>query len=60
MKKNCETCGATRFRVSRFRLSDVPQLFIFRYPVRCLYCQERTYASFPWVLELRRKRGKGR
>lgn len=58
MEKNCEACGASRFRLSRFRFSDVLPLLVFRYPVRCLKCSERTYASLPWVLEYRRMRAK--
>jgi len=58
MEKNCATCGSTRFRVSRLRLSDVPGLFALRYPIRCMLCMERSYASFPWVLKHKRKRAK--
>jgi hypothetical protein len=58
MEKNCGECGSSRFRLSRFRLSDVPRLFAFRYPVRCVLCQKRSYASIPWVLEHRRRRAK--
>jgi hypothetical protein len=58
MEMNCGACGSTRFRVSRFRVLDVPRLLILKYPVRCLSCQERTYASVSWVLEYKRKRAK--
>ena len=56
MEKSCGACGSGRFRVSRFRFSDLPKLFAFQYPIRCMTCQERTYASVPWVVEHRRSR----
>ena len=58
MEKSCEACGASRFRLSRFRFSDVPRLFSLQYPVRCVDCKERSYASWAWVVEYRRRRGK--
>jgi len=60
MEKHCDICGSTRFRISRFRISDVPRLFILHYPVRCLSCQERSYASMSWIMEYRRRRAKRR
>ena len=50
MEKNCAACGSTRFRISRLRVSDVPQLLILRYPIRCKACHKRTYASMSWVM----------
>lgn len=58
MDKNCDACGSTRFRVSRFRVSDVPRLFILRYPVRCIACHKRTYAFLSWIMEHKRNRAK--
>jgi len=61
MKKTCDACGASRFRLSRFRFADVPLLFAFRYPVRCLECKERSYASVSWAFSYqRRRRGRHR
>jgi hypothetical protein len=60
MEKNCIACGSNRLRLSRFRLSDLPRLLAFQYPIRCVSCQERAYASLPWVMEHRRKRAKRR
>jgi hypothetical protein len=60
MEKNCGACGSSRLRLSRLRLSDLPRLFAFQYPVRCVSCQERSYASLPQVIELRRKRARRR
>jgi len=50
----CTSCGSLKFRVSRLRLSDCFQLFLFRYPVRCRICNSRVYESFLKVLELHR------
>ena len=58
MEKNCDACGSSRFRISRVRLSDVLKLLSFQYPVRCVSCQERSYASFSWVLEYKRRRAR--
>lgn len=45
MQKHCITCGSPRFRLSHFRIQDIWQLFILRYPVRCLDCRQRSHAS---------------
>lgn len=58
MEKKCDACGSTRFRLSRFRISDVPRIFAFRYPVRCLLCHARAYASMTWVMEYKRRRAR--
>ncbi len=58
MGKNCYECGATRFRISRLRISDVPRLFILRYPVRCVSCHTRTYASISGIMAYKRKRAR--
>jgi hypothetical protein len=58
MEKICDACGSRRFRISRFRLADVFWLFLFQYPVRCVECEQRSYGSLPWVVELRRKRAR--
>ena len=52
MEKTCDACGASRFRLSRFRLSDFRDYLLFVYPVRCLECQERSYASVSWALQV--------
>jgi hypothetical protein len=57
MEKHCGACGASRLRPSRFRLSDIPLLFAFRYPVRCLECMQRSSATFSWVMGYRRRKG---
>lgn len=56
MEKNCDACGSSRFRPSRFRLSDLARLFTFHYPVRCVSCQQRSYAPLLRVLEYRRSK----
>lgn len=58
MDKSCDACGASRFRISRFRLTDLPRLFVLQYPVRCVVCQQRSHGSLNWVLELKRKRSR--
>jgi hypothetical protein len=37
----CSLCGSERLRLSRLRGADLPQLFLFLYPVRCTACYER-------------------
>jgi hypothetical protein len=58
MDKSCDACGSTRFRISRFRISDLPRLIVLRYPVRCMRCEQRSHGSLPWVLELKKKQAK--
>jgi hypothetical protein len=58
MEKNCFACGSSRFRLSRFRLSDFPRLLALQYPVRCVSCQERSYAPLPWIVEHKWKRSR--
>jgi hypothetical protein len=54
MEKFCDACQSNRLRPSRFRLSDIIRLFIFKFPVRCVFCQERSYASISWVIAYKR------
>jgi hypothetical protein len=51
----CRFCGLEKFRPShfRFRPSDIARLLILRLPVRCLNCEERTYAPLNQFLKLR-------
>jgi hypothetical protein len=58
MEKHCDECGSSRFRTSRFRLSDLPRLFLFQSPIRCLDCRRRSHASVLWVLDKKRERAK--
>lgn len=51
----CCVCGLLNFRTSRFRSSDLSQLLLLRLPVRCLNCDERTFASVSQFLRLRRE-----
>lgn len=50
----CPGCGATDLRTSRLRLSDLPRLLIFQYPIRCRACRERRYTGLLRALHLRR------
>jgi len=43
---NCLWCGSAKMRVSRLQISDINQLFLFRYPVRCRACFERDHVPF--------------
>ena len=48
----CADCYSSDFRLSRFRLHDLPHLFIFQYPIRCRICNMRGYASLNHVFGL--------
>ncbi|MGD0800824.1 MAG: hypothetical protein ABR906_05870 [Terracidiphilus sp.] len=56
MATYCRTCGLSNFRTSRFRVSDLSQLFILRLPVRCLNCDERAFTSVMQFIKLRSAR----
>jgi hypothetical protein len=61
MEIYCHFCGSSKFRASHFRFGppDLSQSLVLRFPVRCLNCGQRSYASFTKVLKLRSAR-KGR
>ena len=42
----CQFCLGQSFRRSRLRMADIKQLFLMRYPVRCLRCSQRQMVSF--------------
>lgn len=42
----CMFCPGTSFRRSKLRAVDFFQMLFLRYPVRCLLCSQRQYASF--------------
>jgi hypothetical protein len=42
----CHFCPGQSFRRSRLRMDDLKQLFLMRYPVRCLRCSQRQMVSF--------------
>jgi hypothetical protein len=42
----CQFCIGQSFRRSSLRLEDLTQLFLMRYPVRCLRCNRRQLVSF--------------
>lgn len=50
----CPYCGASRFRISHLRFSDLLCLVVFRYPVRCRLCRERIHVSLPEAMRIRR------
>ena len=43
---HCQFCVGQRFRRSHLRMSDLPQLLLMRYPVRCTRCGQRQTVSF--------------
>lgn len=53
MLKRCRICGSSNFRVSHFRVMDLPLMLVLRYPVRCRHCHERAYAFVPQILNFR-------
>jgi hypothetical protein len=42
----CQICSGQGFRRSRLRAEDLRQIFLMRYPVRCLRCGQRQMVSF--------------
>jgi hypothetical protein len=42
----CQYCSHQSFRRSSLRSSDLKQIFLMRYPVRCLRCGQRQMVSF--------------
>jgi len=53
MEDYCYFCGSSEFRTSHFRPSDLPHSLVLRFPVRCLNCGQRTYASLSQFRKLR-------
>ena len=51
---NCHFCGSSRLRYSRFRVSDLPYIFLIRLPVRCRNCQARSYIWISQAMAIRR------
>jgi len=43
----CLFCPGTSFRRSKLRTSDLLHVLFLRYPVRCLTCSQRQFASIP-------------
>jgi hypothetical protein len=42
----CQFCSGQAFRRSTLRGDDFSQIFLMRYPVRCLRCSQRQLVSF--------------
>ena len=45
MAVSCSLCGSGELHLSRFRGTDLGQLFKLRIPVRCYTCLHREYVS---------------
>jgi hypothetical protein len=43
---HCQFCSGQAFRRSTLRSDDFSQIFLMRYPVRCLRCSQRQLVSF--------------
>jgi len=43
---HCQFCSGQAFRRSTLRSDDFSQIFLMRYPVRCLRCNQRQMVSF--------------
>lgn len=61
----CQFCPCQRFRRSRLRSKDLRELFLMRYPVRCLRCGQRqtvsyTVAAVSVPSHVRHRRAKGK
>jgi len=56
MAFHCNLCGFFDFRTSRFRfkLRNLANLLLLRFPVRCLNCDERKFTSLRNYLAVRR------
>jgi hypothetical protein len=48
----CSICSYSNFRLSHFRSSDLKNILLFQYPVRCRDCHERQYGSLLLALQL--------
>jgi hypothetical protein len=46
MPFQCQFCPGQAFRRSRLRSSDLRDILMMRYPVRCLRCSQRQMVSF--------------
>jgi hypothetical protein len=42
----CLNCGNPQFRRSRLRFTDIGEILMMRYPVRCTRCGQRQYRDF--------------
>jgi hypothetical protein len=54
----CKSCGAEDFRTSHLRGSDLGQLVMLRYPIRCRVCKERDFIFIGQALSFRGKKHK--
>lgn len=50
----CRYCNSSKVRTSRFRLADLAQLLLLKYPVRCRKCRERQYTGLITAMGLER------
>jgi hypothetical protein len=55
MSLRCPLCGSSNFRASRFRVEDIAELLVLKYPVRCLICLERSYGFAVNLIGMKRR-----
>jgi hypothetical protein len=48
----CPECRSSHLRPSRFRISDVKYLLVFRWPLRCRECRARFFAALPQAMKV--------
>jgi len=48
----CRICRYSNFRLSHYRSSDLKNLLLLQYPVRCRECNGRQYGSLLLALQL--------
>jgi len=56
MSCKCDYCSSDNVRPSRFRVSDLLELLVFQYPIRCYKCGERSFANIFEILGTRMRR----
>jgi hypothetical protein len=50
----CPSCYSSNLRLSKLRSEDIGQLFVFKYPLRCRNCGERSFGNLFRVMSLPR------
>jgi hypothetical protein len=55
MSMRCHICGSSNIRLSRFRMVDIAELLILKYPVRCRTCRERSYEFVLRLIGMKRR-----
>ena len=48
----CQICRYSNFRLSHYRASDLKNILLFQYPMRCRDCHERQFGSLLLAMQL--------